>query len=90
MVTLRTVHWLSVVGVAGAVLTLAACGGGDSPEVEPPPLFVPSGDRIEPFDPGLGKVSKALASAPPAALAALPAAWKSARRAGYSTRQVGH
>ena len=74
MVTLRTVHWLSVVSVVGAVLTLAACGGGDSPEVEPPPLFVPSGDRIEPFDPGLGKVRKALASAPPAVLAALPAA----------------
>ena len=53
-------------GAVGAALTLAACGGGSgdgSPDT--PPAMVPAADRIEPFDPGLLRSGKSVASAAP-------------------------
>ena len=49
-----SMHWLCA---AGAALLVAACGGGGSPAPE-----VSAADRIEPFDPSLGKAAKAAAS----------------------------
>ena len=51
-----SMHWVCA---AGAALLVAACGGGgggDSPAPE-----VSAADRIEPFDPSLGKAAKAAA-----------------------------
>ncbi|NMM81288.1 endoproteinase ArgC [Acidovorax sp. SRB_14] len=69
MTTSRTLQWI---GAVAAALGLAACGGGGTPE--PATAFVPSADRIEPFDPAVGRTRKALAAAELAPLPALAAA----------------